>query len=1433
MARTITDEEIKLSIIINGNPAQKQLIDLEKATRKLTEENKALNIERRKLEAQGKKDTAEYKALTATIKANTKEIDNNKASMKELQNQIGLTGLTIAQLRDKANQLKMTLKNLIPDSADFKKYDDELRQVNTRLGELTNKAQASKFSLSSIADGFNKYAALGASVIATLTGVALSIQKIIDINGKLSDAQADVMKTTGMTKDEVDELTKSFGLLKTRTQRINLLGIAAVGGELNIAKDEILDFVKVMDKAGVSLGDSFQGGPEEVATKLGKIKTIYSQLKDASVETAFESVGSALNDLGAAGNATAENVADFVTRVGTMPEAFKPSIAVALGLGAAFEETGLNAEKSASNYSKVITIAANNIEGFARVMKKPVKEMENLMNTNTNEFFLQFSESIKDLKPVELAKVLDSLKLNDNEVKQVISAAGKNVDLFREKIDLANNSLIDATSLTNEFNIKNSTLGATLDKIKKTTSGWFSSEEFIKWLTSAVSWLAKLIGATDDTDGSAKRMRDRFMFLVKVIAIVVVSFISYNTAIRLTAIWTNALSTATTILTAIQNRSAVITGLLRSAQLLLASSYYAITGNTVRASAAMRLFNATASANPIGLILTAIIAVVAAMALFSKETTKASKIQKDLSDIQTEVAKSISKEKQSLESLVKIAQDKSLSDKVRTDAIKELNRISPEYLGNLTLENIRTMDAKKAIDLYVKSLEKKAEAQAISNKLDEIESELLDTKNKTSKDYNWWSDDVIDGVKKAVGAKVEVFKDRADIEKAAAEILGMQGKNIKRIIDKTTGEVTGYSDKRYQAMVNSLMSKKGLDQKEKEIRELNSRKNSLQEDQKKIIAENLKNGLNIDGTNLDDTTTVTGGDPKTPKKDPNSTQEEINRLRVENDALYNDILLKNRRQLEDDKIAAMQDGYQKELAIENLRYQREVDDLERQKVHTEEMAKMDEEISKAKQAGDMTKYNALIAIKNEWKKRNELIDDQINAIQEGKLKIHNTKLGIIYENAEKARIEKFQKQFERQKLLRETDFNNQLAALGDNEVAKAELKKAYDAKELELTEKHLQKLVNLYKANVILDNSFNLLTPAQKEKLQSDLDFALNALSKIKAAKNGEADRNDLKNAARSVFGQTDVLGFTANQWESTFNNLKSLENQLQAVNMVVTGLQNLWSTYSNFQTASENRNLKTFEVNSDKKKARLKRQLDAGYINQATYDKQIKRIDDEYEKRKLDIEYKQAKREKAQALFGAIVNTAKGITAAIPNPFLMSLAAIVGGLQIATIAKQPLPARGYEEGLYPVKREQDGKIFQSRFGGTTKSGLVTKPTYFLTGENGPEMIIDSRAYSQISPETKNALLRELRGIKGFENGLYNQSAQRFEVPASSPSSSGSSSDEALKMNALVMAEVLDVLKDLRDKPIKALVDKDDKRSMKNIKEGVDDYNDFRNKNKF
>ena len=91
MAKTISDEQMKLTVIINGNEAQKQLSDLEKSTRKLNEENKGLLLQKKLLEKQGQKDTDAYRALTRAIKDNNAEVTANKNKMKELHDQLGLT----------------------------------------------------------------------------------------------------------------------------------------------------------------------------------------------------------------------------------------------------------------------------------------------------------------------------------------------------------------------------------------------------------------------------------------------------------------------------------------------------------------------------------------------------------------------------------------------------------------------------------------------------------------------------------------------------------------------------------------------------------------------------------------------------------------------------------------------------------------------------------------------------------------------------------------------------------------------------------------------------------------------------------------------------------------------------------------------------------------------------------------------------------------------------------------------------------------------------------------------------------------------------------------------------------------------------------------------------------------------------------------------
>lgn len=505
MAKRIVDEEMRFNIVINGDAAQKELYELETRNRKLTQSNKELKAERAKLFAEGKKNTQEYKRLSAEIKKNATEMDGNRVKMDALRKSMGVTGLTMGQLRAEATRLRLQLNNMVPGSSQYKKLEAELKSVNTRMAQLRAGSQATQGTLSKIAGGFNKFAALGASVVATMAGIVISMQKFIDYNKELSDAQADVQKTTGLTKKEVDDLTKSFGLFESRTSRINLLKIAEEGGRIGIAKDEIADFVQVMDKAVVALSDSFPGGVEETASKLGKLKLLFKETKDQSVEKAYNAIGSAINDLGAKGVATEANIAEFATRVGALPDSLKPNIAAALGLGAAFEESGIQAEIASRAYGIVLKQAATEGQKFAEVMGTTKQNVEDLINKDPLEFMIQFAKGLEGMNATETSQTLEYLGVSADGANKVLGAISNNTERFRELLDLSNKSMKEGTSLTNEFNVKNNNLAATIDKVAKRFQGLLSSDFLKNALTNVITGFGKLIGAIRDVDEELDR----------------------------------------------------------------------------------------------------------------------------------------------------------------------------------------------------------------------------------------------------------------------------------------------------------------------------------------------------------------------------------------------------------------------------------------------------------------------------------------------------------------------------------------------------------------------------------------------------------------------------------------------------------------------------------------------------------------------------------------------------------------------------------------------------------------------------------------------------------------------------------------------------------------------------------------------------------------
>lgn len=140
--------------------------------------------------------------------------------------------------------------------------------------------------------------------------------------------------------------------------------------------------------------------------------------------------------------------------------------------------------------------------------------------------------------------------------------------------------------------------------------------------------------------------------------------------------------------------------------------------------------NAALMANPYALAAAAVIALGAAIYGAYKRSKQLTGAAKAEADLRSQSMEATIEERAELNKLVAIAKSDEISREARAEAIKKLNKLSPELLGNLTLENIATEEGTAALKAYNKQLIARARASALQEQLVEIEKELLENQQK-------------------------------------------------------------------------------------------------------------------------------------------------------------------------------------------------------------------------------------------------------------------------------------------------------------------------------------------------------------------------------------------------------------------------------------------------------------------------------------------------------------------------------------------------------------------------------------------------------------------------------------------------------------------------------------------------------------------------------
>lgn len=553
---------------------------------------------------------------------------------------------------------------------------------------------------------------VGADAIEALMEKVLNfIPEMVQRSAQLSDELSDIQKTTGMTSTEVDLLNARLSKIDTRTASKDLREIAANAGQLGVAAEDVYGFTESIDKANVALGDEFDGGAAQVSNTLGGLRSIFKDIKSNKVDEDLLHIANAMNVLGAEGRATSPVMADFSTRIGSVAIPLGLTSGQVLGLSATLQELDVSTERGSTAVVTILQRMLTNTKDFAKVAGMDVKAFKQLLDTDLYAAFNKVVEGAgkSSDSATGFAKMLDKLKIDGAGASQVISALSSNQDLLSARVGTATETLKNQDSILSEFDLKNNNRAANLEKLGKRFGGLFSSKSF-DGLSDG------LISAANKGIDVLQVLMDCFAGLIKLLVAATAGVAAYGAVVVVATIsqrawWASLLA------------SDIATKAVMVSEALWAALKLVLTGRIREARTAMLGFNAVVGANPIGLMIAAIAAVVAGIIMFKDKVDAAADAQKKLNEISDNAKNKIRDEQERIEQLQAVIKDELALREDKLIAIKKLRDILPDHLKGYKDEEIMAGKANIAVDQYIKTLERKAEAEGAYEELKKLKNQ--------------------------------------------------------------------------------------------------------------------------------------------------------------------------------------------------------------------------------------------------------------------------------------------------------------------------------------------------------------------------------------------------------------------------------------------------------------------------------------------------------------------------------------------------------------------------------------------------------------------------------------------------------------------------------------------------------------------------------------
>ncbi len=405
-----------------------------------------------------------------------------------------------------ADEFKLSIEMLSPDTNKIvKAVDNVIKKFQEADKAISESDDTTKKIEASINIAATAFTALGVATKKLFDIVRLGVEDLRELENSL----VEIKRIGSLTQDTVDGLGLRFQRLaiETGVTATEIAKFGSQGARFGIRGEEnIANFAETMARLGAVTGTT----SETMTRELARI----SNLTGANIGD-FDKLASTVVALGNSFPTTEEAISRTSQRLAQDLAQFDASTEFVLGLGAAMDAVGINAERGGTAIQKLTNklIAANaqalpSVENLAREANLNVEVFQQMIDTAPDEALIALAQA-----GVPAAKVMSELGENSTRARAVFATLSTNTETLTEALQLASKELKSNATLMEQSALQAESLDNVIKRLtesQKAISAEFgkAASEGVRDAISAVTELFESFsGVNDEAEASSVPFR--------------------------------------------------------------------------------------------------------------------------------------------------------------------------------------------------------------------------------------------------------------------------------------------------------------------------------------------------------------------------------------------------------------------------------------------------------------------------------------------------------------------------------------------------------------------------------------------------------------------------------------------------------------------------------------------------------------------------------------------------------------------------------------------------------------------------------------------------------------------------------------------------------------------------------------------------------------